>query len=148
MQLQCWCCITRRLTIHCFGWRFCGSVEFSVSFLFLFLLLLLLHCLTNLLFYFKSFKLKMQVALCDKNVSPLDATLESVMPGVHQPFMAMKGHVKRLDCGMSSCFDKLETIFQDSLRSLQEYNQGRNVQHAENLRMMTARLDLPASPTL
>jgi hypothetical protein len=60
------------------------SVEFSVSSLFLSLLLLLLYLLrTNLLFYFERFKTKMQVALDDKNVSPLDAILESVMPRVH-----------------------------------------------------------------
>ncbi len=39
----------------------------------------------------------MQVALNDENVSPLDATLESVMPGVHQRFVATDGHVKALD---------------------------------------------------
>ena len=38
----------------------------------------------------------MQVALNDENVSPLDATLESVMPGVHQRFVATDGHVKAL----------------------------------------------------
>jgi hypothetical protein len=90
----------------------------------------------------------MQVVHNDKNVSPLDAALESTMPRVHQHFVAMEGHVKRLDRGMSSRFDKLETSFQDSFNNLQEYNQGRNLQHAENLRMMAARLDSPASPTL
>jgi hypothetical protein len=39
----------------------------------------------------------MQVALNDNNVLPLDATLESVMPGVHQRFVAMDGTVTTLD---------------------------------------------------
>jgi hypothetical protein len=77
----------------------------------------------------------MQVALDDENVSPIDATLESVMPGGHQRSVAMKGLVKKLDRGMRSRFDKLETVVQDSFTNLQEYNRGRNVQLADHLRM-------------
>jgi hypothetical protein len=87
------------------------SVEFSVSSLFLFLLLLLLYLLrTNLLFYFKRFKTKMQVALDDENVSSLDATLESVMPGVHQRFVAMDGTLNTLDRKVVAGFDKLDKL--------------------------------------
>jgi hypothetical protein len=79
----------------------------------LFLLLFLLLYLSNLLFKFERFRTKMQVALDDKNVSSLDATLEFILPGVHQRFMAMEGYVKQLDRGMISCFEKLETMVQE-----------------------------------
>jgi hypothetical protein len=52
----------------------------------------------------------MQVALNDENVSPLDATLESDMPGVHQRFVAMDGTLKTLDQKIVSGFEKLDTI--------------------------------------
>jgi hypothetical protein len=43
----------------------------------------------------------------------------------------MEGHVKKLDLGMISCFDKLETMAQDGFRAglmdLQEHNQGYNI---------------------
>jgi hypothetical protein len=57
------------------------------------------------------------------------------MPGVHQHFMAMEGHVKTLDHGMISCFDKLETMVQAGFRggcsALQDYNQECGVQLAD-----------------
>jgi hypothetical protein len=49
---------------------------------------------------------------------------------------------------MSSCFDKLENVFQHSLTNLKEYNRGCDIQYAENLRMMAARLYSPSSPIL
>jgi hypothetical protein len=52
----------------------------------------------------------MQVALHDENVSPLDATLESVMPGVHQRFVAMDGTVKTLDRKIVAGFDSLISL--------------------------------------
>jgi hypothetical protein len=63
--------------------------------------------------------------------------------------VAMEGHVKTLDHGMISCFDKLETVVQNGFRAgfadPHEYNQDRDVQLADHLLMMAARLVLPAS---
>jgi hypothetical protein len=102
--------------------------------------------LTNLFFYFKSYKLKMQVALNDENVSPLDATLESVMPGVHQRFVALDGTLKTLDWKIVSGFEKLDTIdtkvdgMADHFNYLQANNQERNGNYADHLRTLAARL--------
>jgi hypothetical protein len=102
--------------------------------------------LTNLLFYFKSYKLKMQVALNDENVSPLDATLESIMPGVHQRFVAMDGTLKTLDRKVVSGFQKLDTIdtkvdgLVDHFNYLQGNNQERDGNYADHLRTLAARL--------
>ena len=87
----------------------------------------------------------MQVALDDENISPLNATLESVMPGVHQRFMVMEGHVKSLDRGMISRFDKLEIMVQDSFKALQDYNRERDDRLADHHLMMAARLVSPGS---
>ena len=124
------------------------SEEFHVSF-FLFLLLLLLF-FTNSVLYFKRFKLKMQVTLNDKNVSPLDATLESVMPGVHQRFVVMEGHVNKLDRNLVSGFENLEGKV-DGLAGhftdLLAYNRERDAQLADHLMMIAARLGTPSGST-
>jgi hypothetical protein len=99
-----------------------------------------------MLFYFKSYKLKMQVELNDKNVSPLDATLESVMPGVHQRFVAMDGTLKTLDRKIVSGFEKLDTIdtkvdgLADHFNYLQANNRERDGNYADHLRTLAARL--------
>jgi hypothetical protein len=88
----------------------------------------------------------MQVALNDKNVSPLDATLESVMPGVHQRFVAMDGTLKTLDRKIVSGFDKLDTIdnkvdgLADHFNYLQANNRERDGNCADHLRTLAARL--------
>ena len=88
----------------------------------------------------------MQVALNDENVSPLDATLESVMPGVHQRFVAMDGTLKTLDRKVVSGFEKLDTIdtkvdgLADHFNYLQVNNRERDAKLAEHLWRLTARL--------
>jgi hypothetical protein len=93
----------------------------------------------------------MQVALDDENVSPLDATLESVMPGVHQRFVALEGHVKTLNRGVTSSFDQLKTMVQDGFQAgftaLHEYNRERDSQLAARLHTMAEGLALP-SPSI
>jgi hypothetical protein len=102
--------------------------------------------LTNLFFYFKSYKSKMQVALNDKNVSPLDAALESVMPGVHQRFLSMDGTLKTLDRKIVSGFEKLDNIdtkvdgMADHFNYLQANNQECDGNYADHLRTLAARL--------
>jgi hypothetical protein len=88
----------------------------------------------------------MQVALNDKNVSPLDAILESVMPRVHQRFVAIDGTLKRLDRKVVSGFEKLATIdtkvdgLADHFIYLQANNQERDGNYADHLRTLAARL--------
>jgi hypothetical protein len=85
----------------------------------------------------------MQVALNDKNVSPLDATLESVMPGVHQHFVAMDGSMKTVDRKIVSGFEKLDTKVDglaDHFTCLQANNQEHDANFADHLRALTARL--------
>jgi hypothetical protein len=126
----------------------CWSVEFSLSFWFL--LLLLLYLRANLLFYFKRFVTKMQVALDDKNVSPLDAALESIMPRVHQRFVAMDGTLKTLDQKVVSGFEKLDTKVNglaDLFTDLQANNQERYAKLADSLRTLAERLGTPAEST-
>ncbi len=88
----------------------------------------------------------MQVALNDENVSPLDATLESVMPGVHQRFVAMDGTLKTLDRKIVSGFEKLDTIdtkvdgLADHFNYLQANNRERDGNYADHLRTLAARL--------
>jgi hypothetical protein len=94
----------------------------------------------------------MQVALNDDNVSPLDAALESVMPGVHQRFVAMDGTVKTLDRKIVSGFNKLDTKVDglaDHFTDLERYNQERDAKLADNLQAVAARLGTPVgSPPL
>jgi hypothetical protein len=93
----------------------------------------------------------MQVALNDENVSPLDATLESVMPGVHQRFVATDGHVKALDRKIVSGFEKLDDkvdALADHFTDLQAYNRERDLELADTLRSIAARLGTPAGSTL
>jgi hypothetical protein len=89
----------------------------------------------------------MQVALDDENVSPLDATLESVMPGVHQRFVALEGHVKKQEREMIVRLDKLDTSIEKGFTDLQETNRGRDTLLAHHLMMMAGGLVSPASPT-
>ncbi len=94
----------------------------------------------------------MQVALDDENVSPLDATLESVMPGVHQRFVAMDGTVKTLDRKIVAGFDKLDTKVDglaDHFTDLQADNRERDAKLADSLWALAERLGTPAgSPPL
>jgi hypothetical protein len=130
------------------------SVEFSVSSLFLFLLLLLLYLLrTNLLSYFKRFKTKMQAELDDENVSPLDTALESVVPGVHQHFVAMDGTLNTLDRKVVAGFDKLDKLdtkvdgLVDLFNDLQANNRERDAKLADSLWTLAERLGTPAVST-
>ena len=85
----------------------------------------------------------MQVALNDENVSPLDATLESVMPGVHQRFVAMDSTLKTLDRKIVSGFEKLDTKVDgmaDHFNYLQANNRERDGNYADLLRTLAARL--------
>jgi hypothetical protein len=85
----------------------------------------------------------MQVALNDENVSTLDATLESVMPGLHQGFVAMDGSMKTLDQKIVSGFEKLDTKVDglaDHFTGLQANNQERNANLADKLWTLAARL--------
>lgn len=65
------------------------------------------------------------------------------MPGVHQRFVAMEGHMKAQDRGMNSRFDKFETMVRDSLTALQNYTRERDNQLADYHVMMAARLVSP-----
>jgi hypothetical protein len=92
----------------------------------------------------------MQVALDDENFSPLDATLESVMPGVHQRFVAMEGHVKTLSRGMNSGKEQLKTMVQgvqDGFKSQADYNRGRDSNLSNVLLTMAAGFRPAASST-
>jgi hypothetical protein len=105
------------------------------------------------LFVFKRFKAKMQVALDEENVSPLDATLESVMPGVHQRFVAVDGSVKMLDRKIAAGFDKLDQLdtkvdgLADHFTDLQADNRERDAKLADSLRALAERLGTPAGST-
>jgi hypothetical protein len=94
----------------------------------------------------------MQVALNDKNVSPLDGTVALVMPGVHRRFMAMDGTVKTLDPKIVSGFEKLDTKVDglaDHFTDLQRYNQEGDAKLGDNLQAVVARLGTPVgSPPL
>jgi hypothetical protein len=104
------------------------------------------------LFYFKRFKATMQVALNDENVSHLDATLESVMPGVHQRFVTMDGTVNTQDRNhVASGFEKLGTKVDglaDLFTDLQANNRERDAKLADSLRTLAERLGTPAESTL
>jgi hypothetical protein len=92
----------------------------------------------------------MQVALNDENVSPLDAALESVMPGVHQRFVAMEGTVNTLDRNVVSGFEKLGTKVNglaDLFTDLQANNRERDAKLADSLRTLAERLGTPAEST-
>ena len=98
----------------------------------------------------------MQVALNDENVLPLDRTLESVINGVHQRFVAMDGTLKTLDRKIVSGFEKLDTKVDgmaDHFNYLQANNRERDGNYADLLRTLAARLragdgssPLPFSP--
>ncbi len=94
----------------------------------------------------------MQVALNDDNVSPIDAALESVMPGVHQRFVAMDGTVKTLDRKIVAGVDKLDAKVDglaDHLTDLQADNRERDAKLADSLWALAERLGTPAgSPPL
>ena len=87
------------------------------------------------------------LALNDKNVPPLDAFLESVMPGVHQRFVAMEGSAKKLERNVLSRLDKLDTSVEKGFTDLNETNRERDSQLALHLMMMAGGLVSPASPT-
>jgi hypothetical protein len=90
----------------------------------------------------------MQVALNDENVLPRDATLESVMPKVHQRFVAMDGTLKALDRKVVSGFEKLDTKVDglaDHFICLQANNRERDANAESIINMFlrsNARLDL------
>jgi hypothetical protein len=105
------------------------------------------------LFCSKRFETKMQVVLDDKNVSPLDATLESVMPGVHQRFVAMDGTLNTLDRKVVAGFDKLDKLdtkvdgLTDLFIDLQANNRECDAKLADSLRTLAERLYTPAEST-
>jgi hypothetical protein len=85
----------------------------------------------------------MQVPFNDENVSLLDVTLESVMPGVHQRFVAMDGTLKTLDRKIMSGFEKLDTKVDglaDHFNHLQANNRERDGNYADHLRTLAVRL--------
>ena len=92
----------------------------------------------------------MQVALHNENFSPLDATLESVLPRLHhQCFVAMAGPVKALDRkivpGFENLDDKVDGLA-DHFTDLQAYNQ-HDAQLADHLLTIATRLGTPAGST-
>jgi hypothetical protein len=92
----------------------------------------------------------MQVALDDKNVSPLDATLESGMPGMHQRFVAMDGTVKTLDRKILAGIDKLDTKVDglaNHFTDLQADKRERNAKLVDSLWALAERLGTPAGST-
>jgi hypothetical protein len=92
----------------------------------------------------------MELVLDGENVLLLDATLESVMPGVHQRFVAMDGTVNTLDRNVASGFEKLGTKVDglaDLFTDLQANNRERDAQLADSLRTLAERLGTPAKST-